>query len=55
MGEKTRDRQWGSRQGTGSGAVDKGLAVGEKTRDRQWGSRQGTGSETVDKKQTRNR
>ena len=29
VGEKTRDRQWGSRQGTGNGAVDKGQAVGQ--------------------------
>ena len=29
VGEKTRDRQWGSRQGTGNGTVDKGHAVGQ--------------------------
>ena len=29
VGEKTRDRQWGSRQETGSGAVDKRQAVGQ--------------------------
>ena len=49
MGEKTRDRQWDSRQGTGSGREDKRQAVGEKTRDWQWERRQETGSGTVDK------